>query len=112
MTSALPASLSSAANLPAVRRSRIGTLAPYAGLVLSSKGKRDNPICKAPKRRDIFELSQKRWLARWLCDGRRTSQADACTSRTVPVLARYCCGNRPGWGSLDGLGRLWDEHDV
>src|SRR3982751_2537074 len=23
-----------------------------------------------------------------------------------------CCGNRPGWGGLDGLGRLWDEHDV
>src|SRR3954447_9459293 len=29
-----------------------------------------------------------------------------------PTSPRYCCGNRPGWGSLDGLGRLWDEHDV
>src|SRR4051794_231549 len=29
-----------------------------------------------------------------------------------PTSRRYCCGNRPGWGSLDGLGRLWDEHDV
>src|SRR5215217_4967908 len=30
----------------------------------------------------------------------------------VKKTTGHCCGNRPWIGSLAGLGRLWDEHDV